>query len=235
MATPSAIDPAASAVRAQRAATADERARQTRRAIFDALDRLDVSGGTPTAAALIRESGVAKATFYTHFDGLGDALAEFVCLELRAIGVQERAERLRPGADPHLSVRRGIERIIDHAAAHRSVYALVLAGSVQPEHRARILSTLSEQNLTTGRLADSDLTVGELQAASTFLAAGAIELLGLWVQGRLALGRDQLADTILRLLPGWLSGDAPPNAPHVPPISHAADPNVVAPTERNSP
>ncbi|WP_051504018.1 TetR-like C-terminal domain-containing protein [Sphingomonas jaspsi] len=156
----------------------DRRARETRMRLGEALLRL---GGLRAiddirVGDLAREAGIARSTFYAHYQGLDDYLARSFAdmLEHFARGDGERSEAILP-----------VGSILDHVAAagagadrlatNRNFPAMSLAGE-------KALRRVAEQRLEARRPA---LDTTDRRTIASLLAAGFLSLLRDWIdQGR---------------------------------------------------
>lgn len=156
----------------------DRRSRETRMRIGEALLRLggmraidDIKVGD-----LAREAGIARSTFYAHYEGLGDYLARSFADMLGhfAIADGERSAAILP-----------VESILDHVAhagagadklaVHRHFPTMLVAGE-------RALRRVAEQRLADRR---PDIVASDRRILATMLAAGFLALLRDWIeQGR---------------------------------------------------
>lgn len=216
--TPS--EPSLAAVRGGLRDSADPRVQRTRQKLFDAVERLSVQPAEVTVSAIVAESGVSRATFYTHFADIDELALRMQESAFEAIAASARADQ---GGDPTASMRASQRRLVDHYADHRSLYAAVYRLPAGRGVQARVAwvmaGAIRSHILDTGVLPpglDPDL-------AATYIANAATGLLVSWVLGELDADAEQLAEHLLHLMPVWMhaghraagnAGDIPPERNH---------------------
>jgi len=183
----------------------DPRVARTRDALFAAVHRLAAQGSTEFGVSdIVREAGVSRSSFYSHFASLQDLAAQLQKRAFEDIAAQERSERGSPD-----SMRASQERLVAHYAENRILYATVLA--LPLSHEAHTSAATTMATLIEERLAETDIPAGVVPAlASTYIANAAIGLLIAWVRGDVTATSPEIVDHLLALMPTWLRDDATP-------------------------
>lgn len=186
----------------------DARAMRTRREIASALERLAEAGVEITVSSIVREVGVSRGTFYTHYSGLED-----LALELQAEVVHSLAgmERARAHLDPEELVRSRRESIsealggvVEHYAKYRTFYVAVFSVPVSQAAMTRRVEALAAE-LQKHMEIDAVVPEGvDIRIASLFIAGGWTTILVDWVLGNLVADGEQVTRHMVSLVPEWL-------------------------------
>jgi len=194
-------DPAIAAVRGGRRTSADPRVQRTRQKLFDAVERLSAGPGEVTVSAILAESGVSRATFYTHFADIDELAFRMQESAFDAIAAAARAEL---SGDPVAAMLAAQRRLVAHYDGHRSLYSAVFrlpAGRiVQARVVALMTDAIREHIRDTGSLPDGL----DIDLASNYIAGAATGLLVSWVLGDVDADPEQLAQHLLKLMPAWM-------------------------------
>ncbi len=153
--------------------------RRTRSSIVSAFNRLVLSRrrAKPRIAEVLREAGVARSTFYKHFDGRDSLLLEALKGPLSAIA---DAAAGTGGPEPLVA-------ILDHFKEHKREAAELLAGPLAPRI-VRMLATLIEERLASGAFRPN----GALHLADIQLG-----FIRLWLTGETPYAPAALAETMI--------------------------------------
>lgn len=101
----------------------DPRVSRTRAALVAAVQSLAEAEAEVSVSAIVREAGISRASFYSHFSGL-DELA--MSLHREAFTAIADLVRLDKTGGPD-AVRRSQERLVAHFAENRALYSAVAA------------------------------------------------------------------------------------------------------------
>jgi len=181
----------------------DRRSRDTRDRIATAFLALGGHGDIDglSVGRLAREAGIARSTFYAHYQSLDDYMARSFAAMLASLASADRdsADQARP-----LPVR----AILDHIAAAGPGIERLIAHrhyAVMQWHGERALRTVVEARLA--RLTPTLSSIDRRTAAS-IIVAGFLALMRDWVEHRRHLPPETVADrfeaTIGRM--DWSSG-----------------------------
>ncbi|UAJ79759.1 TetR/AcrR family transcriptional regulator [Leifsonia sp. ZF2019] len=202
--TPS--EPALAAVRGGLRDSADPRVQRTRQKLFDAVERLSARPGEVTVSAIVAESGVSRATFYTHFADIDELALRMQESAFAAIAASERDGH----AGDHTAAMLDSQRLlVEHYADHRSLYAAVYRLPAGRGVQARVAWVMA------GSIRSHIQDTGALPAgldvdlAATYIANAATGLLVSWVLGEVEAEPEQLAEHLLELMPAWMHAGHP--------------------------
>ena len=186
----------------------DLRAVRTRKQIADALDGLARRKVEVTVSSLVREAGVSRGTFYTHYSGL-DELAG----ELQAAIVHRIAhwERQRAHADPgetvlsrRESIAEALRMLVDHYAEYKLFYAAIFSLPTSLVATNVLVDALADE-LREHMLIDARIPDGvDASIASLFIAGGWMAVISEWVMGRLEASGAAVAAHLVSLVPEWM-------------------------------
>jgi AcrR family transcriptional regulator len=153
----------------------DER-KSARATVIDAFSRLIIErrGEKPRIAEVLDEAGVARSTFYDHFEGRDDLL--LAALE-GPIGVL--ADAATGAASPAR-----LANLLDHFRENRRGAVDILSGPLAP----RVVRKLAEQLRARG--------AGE--SAATIIADQQIGLVRLWLAGEIRVTADEAASAMVK-------------------------------------
>lgn len=153
--------------------------RRARSSIVSAFNRLVLSRrrSKPKVAEVLQEAGVARSTFYEHFDSRDSLLVEAMKGPLGAVA---DAAAGTGGPEPLVA-------ILDHFKDHKREAAELLAGPLAPRI-VRVLATLIEERLESG---------GFRRNAALHLADIQIGFIRLWLTGETPYAPAALAETMI--------------------------------------
>ncbi|MGW8482786.1 TetR/AcrR family transcriptional regulator [Microbacterium sp. NPDC055903] len=179
--------------------SADPRADRTRRRLFDAAQVLSAKDADVSVSALVREAGVSRSAFYTHFADLGELALRM--LEPAFVEIAETAAAARD-EDPHRAMREAQDRLAAHVHADRALYraAFLLPGGTLLERIreamiAPIAAHIDAVRPPTGLRAE---------LAARYVAGAATTVLADWVTGRIEASPAEIADHLYVLMPTWM-------------------------------
>jgi AcrR family transcriptional regulator len=195
-------------VAAQGGAQLDPRAVKTRRAIFDAVERLasstEGSDADLSVSNVVRLAGVSRSSFYAHFPDLRAVASGFLRETFADIADAgddlRRAEQLSGGQTARLGYRRLVDHLVDNHAFYSTVSGLPLLREAYDEMVTVYAREIIEATLrSAGGSADVPLEV-----AATYVAGGALTLIRAWMQGLVDGTDDELIENLVTLLPPGL-------------------------------
>ncbi|MFK4761157.1 TetR/AcrR family transcriptional regulator [Microbacterium sp. ZW T5_45] len=179
--------------------SSDPRAGRTRERLFAAAQSLCARDDEVSVSALVREAGVSRSAFYTHFADVGELalrMIEPVFEEIAATAAAARAE------DPHRAMREAQEGLAAHVHADRSLYraAFLLPGGTLLERMRDAMVVPLAAHIETVQPPEgirADITAGYIAGAATGVLAD-------WVTGRIDASPSTLADHLYLLMPAWM-------------------------------
>lgn len=188
----------------ERILKSDPRAEKTRRAIFSAVESLATARTTPlTVSDIVRAAAISRSSFYAHFSGLDDLAREYLHVQLAEVRASV-TDVIRTDADSRQDAARdGYRRLLTHMVKHYPVYASVLDLSLSRRAYDEVVNGYASLWL------ESIDTLGDLagprpELTATFVAGGALTLIGSTMKGRVSISDDDLVDELVRLLPETL-------------------------------
>jgi AcrR family transcriptional regulator len=171
----------------------------TRAQILAAVRALVTQDRVLSVSAVGHAAGVSRTTFYAHFGGL-DGLARAVWMDAsRAVDDLFQFDvHTTPDAVPL-----ALERLVQHVADHRSLYAAVAALPVsKASHLANVRATAV---VIADALEQRPHGPAGLQTAATarYVAGAVYGLLDAWATGEIELSQTELVRHLVALHPGW--------------------------------
>lgn len=182
----------------------DPRVARTRAAIVAAVHR--VLAANPESIAVtdvIRESGVSRSSFYSHFASIDELAMYLLGEEYSRIAALDRDLRQTHSVSDLEAMRRSQERLVDHYTENRALYAAALALSTETDRRAATemaIPILANIRALSGVPADI-----QPEIAALYVANAAVGLLHAWLRGEVEATKTQLVNHLVSLLPVWLS------------------------------
>ncbi|MGO1227953.1 MAG: TetR/AcrR family transcriptional regulator [Brachybacterium sp.] len=198
-------------LREGRRASTVGRATTTRSAIASAVVSLSTAGKPLTVSAVVREAGVSRPTFYTHFADLDDvivmiheqALAEVASWQQRALEGPEHWSE--PDAQ-----QESFRRFAEYVDQHRELYATIFELPTGAEVRRRVSRVMADALQARLEKVATPPEGISAEAISSALAAAYTHLLGMWVRGELEATVDDVMAHLTVLMPAWLMDPATP-------------------------
>ena len=183
----------------------DPRAEKTRRAIFSAVESLTTAKSAPiTVSDIVRTAAISRSSFYAHFSGLDDLAREYLHVQLaeaRASVIDlirtDAASRQDAAAD-------GYRRLVTHMVKHYPVYASVLDLSLSRGAYDQIVHGYASLWLDSIDTLGGQSVGPRPELTATFVAGGALTLIGSTMAGRVSISDDDLVNEIVTLLPAPL-------------------------------
>ncbi|NEM91510.1 TetR/AcrR family transcriptional regulator [Galbitalea soli] len=192
-------------------ASSDPRAEKTRQEIFAAvrtIATLTVASKRNegfTVTDIVNIAGVSRSSFYAHFASLDELATQFIREEFAAIGlagVDLDSEDSLTGVE---AARIGYTRLIAHMVEHFPLYSTVLS---LPETRSAydgIVEAYAKRLLETVMVLSTVPDGVDADIVTTYIAGGALTVIGTWMRGTLDASDDELVDQLVALLPAWLT------------------------------
>lgn len=179
--------------------SSDPRAERTRANLFAAAARLSSSDAPVTVSALVREAGVSRAVFYTHFADLGDLALRMQEPHFATIAAAASAGR---ADDPEGAMLRSQRELVEHIETHRSLYiaALQLPGHAVANRMADAMRAPIEAHV----LAVGAPSGVRADIAARYIAAAAAQLVEQWLLGAFEADSETLAQHLFALMPAWM-------------------------------
>jgi AcrR family transcriptional regulator len=185
--------------------TADPRAARTRQMIFGAVETL-MSERTSTVSVsdIVRTAGISRSSFYAHFTGLDILATDYLRSQLAEIsqaGVELRRKDLITGMP---AARIGYRRLIAHMVEHYPLYSSVLElPPTRTAHNA-IVGAYAGQIVQSIEALDFVPAGVDPELVATYVAGGALTLIGAWMNGQFEASDDALVEQLASLFPTWL-------------------------------
>jgi AcrR family transcriptional regulator len=191
-----------------KASPSDPRTLRTRAALLGAVMSLvaEAGIGSLTIAAITRNAGLHRSTFYLHYDGLVDLYRD--CMQTLFDELRQEVWALRLPADqdgadawvPHVAC------MFRHLAEHEAFYGRILGRPGAPVFRGLFQEALYELMVEPIALEDPGAT-GSPRLAMTlrFFIGGFTEVASWWLQGRRPISIEDAAGQVVRdMLPDYL-------------------------------
>lgn len=186
----------------------DSRAIRTRKQIADALDELARLKVEVTVSSLVREAGISRGTFYTHYSGLDELAGELQAAIVHRIA---RWERQRARLDPNEavlsrreSIAEALKMVVDHYAEYRLFYAAVFSLPTSLVATNVLVEALAEE-LNEHMLNDAQVPAGmDPSIAALFIAGAWVAVISEWVMGRIDANEADVTRHLVGLVPEWM-------------------------------
>lgn len=166
---------------------------------------LSATGSPLTVSAVVREAGVSRATFYTHFADLAEVI---VMIHEQAIAdvatCQRDALSGTAGWSEPDAQRESFRRFAMHVEQHRELYATIFELPIGSEVRARTSRVMSDALQERLEKVASPPPGIDAEVVTSALSAAYMHILGLWVQGRRDFTVDDVMLHLTELMPAWL-------------------------------
>ncbi|MCI2956872.1 TetR family transcriptional regulator [Agromyces atrinae] len=179
--------------------SSDPRAERTRQRLFEAAEALSATGDDVSVSALVRQAGVSRSVFYTHFADVGELALRMIEPVIDEIAQTAAEERLQ---DPHRAMRAAQTRLVAHVDGDRALYraAFRLPGdglmtAMRDAMRVPIAVHIEVVGAPDGL--DVDLV-------SRYVAGAVIHLLSDWVLDRVDADPETIAQHLYALMPTWM-------------------------------
>jgi AcrR family transcriptional regulator len=186
----------------------DPRARRTHERIAAAVQRLSSDGRDVTVSSIVAEAGVSRATFYTHFADLEELALWLQESTFEAVAEAERADEA--AGDQTTAMLLSQQRLVEHYAEHRALYAAVFALPVARGVQGRVARAMARD--VRAHIVDRAEAPAGLDPDLTalYIANAATGLIVAWVLGEVEAGADTVARHLLELMPQWMHRDSDP-------------------------
>lgn len=152
-----------------------------------------------SVSAVVREAGVSRSVFYTHFADLSELALRMIEPVFTELAAQAAAAR---DDDPVRAMRDAHDGLVAHIDAERSLYraALTLPGNTLREQmREAMLVPLLDHVETVG--APEGLRA---ELAARYVAGAATTVLADWATGAVEASADEIALHLSALMPAWM-------------------------------
>jgi AcrR family transcriptional regulator len=223
-----------------RSRAADPRPARTRAAVFAAIESLSVrhdEGTEFTISAILRESGISRGAFYTHFPTMEDLAEQILEDRFQKIGRSDRAQRRvdvkRAARDPESSLRRPAQEsqleIARFLRSHRAFFRASLDWRVSSRVHETVVSMYAREiRATLALLGPAVPRHIDPHAFSLMIAGGSIAIQTAWLREAEPATPEVLAERLLAAMPEWFVGAHKPLQNAVPP--HAATEGAISPS-----
>ncbi|APX31787.1 hypothetical protein BH708_02595 [Brachybacterium sp. P6-10-X1] len=195
-----------------------------------------------TVTAILRESGISRGTFYTHFPTLEDLAEQMLEQRFALIGETDRADRraalASAASDPQADLRRPAEasqlalaRFVD---IHRAFLRASLDWRLTSRVREGVISAHATQVRESLRLMGPRVPPHlDHEAFCLMIAGGTVALLTAWLRENDPTTPEAMAQRLLSTMPEWFVGPTAPSNPADHPSQRPS--RATAPTTLQSP
>lgn len=178
----------------------DPRAERTRQLIFSAIRSLIAQPAASVSVnEIVRLAGISRSSFYAHFASLDLLAAELLQAQFVDMG-QAGLDLPRPRTGENAS-RLGYSRLVAHMVENFPLYASVLELPLTRSAHDQIIAAYATRMLQSVLVFDDSVNA---HLVTTYVAGGALTLIGAWMRGHLDVSDDELVDQLVALLPDWL-------------------------------
>jgi AcrR family transcriptional regulator len=193
----------------RRAATGG-RVPATREAIASAVLSLSSAGTPLTVSAVVREAGISRPTFYTHFADLGGVIVMIHERALAQVATWQRTALTDPEhwSEPDAQ-RESFRRFAAYVHEHRELYATIFALPTGAEVRRRVSRVMADALQERLEKVATPPPGISAELISSALAAAYMHILERWVQGELDATVDDVMAHLAELMPAWLADPVP--------------------------
>jgi len=195
------------AVRAIHVNSRDPRVPRTRRKILDAVQAMvERQEETISVAALVKEAGVSKSSFYTHFASLDDLALTVVEDAYTQLGVGTVEARCESRQERATLVRQSFEGLVDHYVRHRPFYAAVAAlplSRTVHTHAVRAMVIDLKPSIEANPYFPSEL---DSHLTASMLSSAIVGFLDEWIEGGFEGTPEMLVEHLVGLMPPWYTG-----------------------------
>lgn len=182
----------------------DPRPARTQAAIIDAIERLERSGSHLSVSNIVREAGISRSSFYTHFRDL-DAVAVHLIAELYG-RIEELDADLRPAVSGREATEATLNLLLDEITHRRHLYVAVLGSGVSGRAYRELLSIFASGARAT---METTAPIGvDPDLAAHFLAAGTLATITWWITQTDPPARDTVQAQLVGLYPSWIITDS---------------------------
>jgi AcrR family transcriptional regulator len=193
--------------RRELAETTDPRATRTRDQIVVACAALLEEGRSLSVTAICARAGVGRSTFYTHFGASTDVAIEVVDRIFDEVASRDIERRCDSSLPRSAITRVGLHEMIVALRTQQRYLRNILSAPAAERVRERLAEEIS-LNVRPSILAERpDAGEGYLRTVGDFIAGGAVSALLSWLDDPQGRPEDELVDTIVGILPGWLAGE----------------------------
>lgn len=193
------------ALRRELGGSADVRAVRTRRGIVQALGEAIAAGGAVSVASVAARAGVGRSTFYTHFSTLDDVVVYAIDEVFDEVSQHDVLRRREGKLTRRELAELGASELFETLGASRALLSFAAAAPAGARLRERLLGVVRTGLRPALRDARPDADEDFLRTAEDFLASGLSDLLLSRVDDPRGFD-DHLAQQVVDLLPGWLTG-----------------------------
>ncbi|MCU1614665.1 MAG: TetR/AcrR family transcriptional regulator [Frankiales bacterium] len=194
-------------VRRTHEASRDPRVYRTRAKIFSAVELLIAqSPESISVADIVRQAGISKTSFYTHFSSFDDLALQVVERAYEHLRDINRRLAAAPAFDPASVVRESYERLIRHYIEHRTFYVAVLALPLSREvHTNAVRAMAADIEPWIAGHPNLPTSIRPHLAAS-LISSAVVGFLDEWLESDFEATADELLEHLLQLLPAWYTG-----------------------------
>lgn len=174
-----------------RAAATDRRIERTREAIAGAFNAMILEGrryDRISVADLIARAGVGRSTFYEHYRGKDDVLAETIRYPFAMLAA---------AVDPDVRVST-LRDVLAHFHENRVQGKAIFAGSAR-RRIARVLASMIEERLRARAKARGVAAPASIGVAALAIAEGQLAAIIAWIGGDIGGDAARLATTLHRI------------------------------------
>lgn len=185
----------------------DPRASRTRAKLIDAAEAL-VSRRHPsiTVAEIIKEAGVSKTTFYSHFASIDELALQIVERAYSEVAALNKQLRESSNVGAYAATRASFELLVAHYIEHLPFYRSVLALHLSREVHTNAVRSMAA-DIEPGIRDHPDLPPGvRAHLTASLIASTVVGFLDEWMEEDFEATGEELVDHLMTLLPAWYVG-----------------------------
>lgn len=171
-----------------------------------AVRHLTERGEPVSVSSLVREAGIHRTTFYTHFSGIDDLVASLLEEEILELERwQSDVERSETDWSELRSQTESFRRFTVHVEENRALYTALLQVSSGSEARRRSARILAEATETRIRAVGRPPEGTDIPLVARAIASAYLSVVEQWLLERSDLTSSDVVDQLLAVMPRWVA------------------------------
>jgi AcrR family transcriptional regulator len=186
----------------------DPRPARTRAAVYAAVEQLAADRSADVSVnAIVRAAGVSRSAFYAQFADLEQLAVAMLIDAFREIGTADVEARHEADADAGTIARTATHRLTAYIDHRRAFYRASLDWRVTSRVHEVVVEAYADQVRATMTAMGGAVPAGiDRDDVARFVAGGAVSLLTSWIRTVDGAAPDAMAERLLAVMPGWLTG-----------------------------
>lgn len=184
----------------------DPRVSRTRAKIFEAVEALvGAHSESISVADIVRQAGVSKTSFYSHFASLDELALQFVERAYEHLGSSSLSTRTSApnSGDYQVAIRESYGKLINHYVEHRPFYVAVLALPLSRSVHTKVVRAMAA-DIEPGIAAHPALPASlRPHLAASLISSAVVGFLDEWLEDDFDATADELLTHLMELLPAW--------------------------------